>query len=101
MTDYRNKDFKKAKEYARLITIKGGFVSVVSIRLFDGHNYNWHQSLIVNGVINIPTDQTYDYKASYDSRLSDHDEIWFDGVCIYKKSLWRKALSWISFGVFK
>lgn len=84
---------EQATEYGRLVTIKNGIVSVDRIRLYDGHRYNWHSQLIRNGILFTPTDQTYDLSASCHVSVSFYDEIWFEGVRIYKKPLWRKILS--------
>lgn len=85
-----------AKAYGNLITRKGNIVSVINIRLFDGHQYNWHQGLVNNGVIHTPTDQTYDLEANYSSEPHWYDEVWFEGVCIYKKPLFYRIRHFIT-----
>lgn len=93
---YRNIDFEEAKEYGRLITRKDGIINVVRIRLYDGHRYNWCQRLRCDGVICTPTDQTFDLDSNCESKPHYYDQVWFDGVCFYKKPWWRKLLCLVS-----
>ena len=87
------KEIKQAKEYGRLITRKCGVTNVARVRLYDGHMYNWCQRLVCNGVVSVPTDQTYDLDSSFESEPHYYDEVWFEGVCIYKKPWYRKLFS--------
>jgi len=82
----------EAKEYGRLITMRGRFVEVLRIRLYDNHQHNWHQNIISNGMINIPTDQTAYYESNHQYKLNKYDEVWFEGVRIFKKPLLIKML---------
>lgn len=81
-----------AKEYGRLITKKGKIWNVSRVRMYDNHCYNWHQQLARGGMLYTPTDQTYDLNSSFNSPISFYDEVWFDGVLIYKKSLIGRLL---------
>lgn len=86
---------KQAKEYARLIRIRGDHVDVCRVRMFDGHNYNWHQLVCSDGKLHCPTDQSYDLESNHISDINFWDEIWLDGVRIHKKSWWRKVIFWM------
>ena len=86
--------FKNAKEYARLIRIKGNKVDICRVRLFDGHMHNWYHLIHSDGILYSPTDQTFDLGANYSSDVHYWDELWVDGVRVYKKPLWRKILFW-------
>ena len=83
---------EEAKEYARLIRIRGGHADVCRIRMFDGHRYNWHHQVCCDGILYKPTDQTYVLGANYSSDLNYWDEVWIDGVRVHKKAWWRKML---------
>lgn len=83
---------EQAKEYGRLVTRKGSRVSVCRIRLYDGHSYNWHRPIVYRGMVNIPTDQTYDLDANSISRPHYYDEVWL--VRVYKKPWYLKLLFW-------
>ena len=95
---YRNPDFKFATEYGRLITIKGSIASVSKIRLYDNHQYNWNQTLRNGRNLYKPTDQTYDIESNFDCKLSFYDEVWFEGVCIYKKPWYLKLIQLFKVG---
>jgi hypothetical protein len=88
-------DKDKATDYGRLMVRKGHLVGVCKIRLYDGHEHNWYQRLVTGGVITIPTDQTYNLDANIDSRPYYYDEVWFDGIRIYKKPWYMKLISYL------
>ncbi len=65
-------------------------VDVFRIRLYEGHAYNWCDTLIVNGNLRYATDQTAGLGV-FDTctPLSKLYEVWLNGVCIYKRPWWR------------
>lgn len=89
--------FNPAKEYGQLITMdRQGRVHLSKVRLYDDHNYNWHQTLISvragsNNKLWTCTDQTYDLKAlsNYETDLKRFDKVWFNGVLIYERPWWK------------
>lgn len=92
-------EVKPAEEYGNLIVKKGGFVHVFKIRMFEQESHGWVQTLTSNGKLYAPTDQTEYYEAGYTSDLSKYDEVWFEGVCVYKKGLIKRVLGKIFKGI--
>ncbi len=86
-------NFEPALEYGRLITIKDKIFCVSRIRLYDGHEYNWSQQLRWNDILYAPTDQTHDLDSDNHMKIDFYDEVWFDGVCIYKKPWYLKLMN--------
>ena len=93
--DLKNKE--PAVKYGQLITQeRNGRTHLSRIRLYDDHNYNWHQTLIsvyVNSENKLwcCTDQVYDLEATsdYERSLKRFSKVWFNGVLIYKCPWWR------------
>lgn len=85
-------DFEQAKQYGIMITKRGKHVHAMRVRMFDGHYYNWSHHIVRGNVLYTPTDQTFDLEANYESELDYYDEVWFEGVLIYKKPWWKKLL---------
>ncbi len=90
---YKSYTFEPATKYG-ILTLKyhkyKGMVNIAKIRLFDNHQYNWHEGIIRNGMLTYHTDQTYDLEANpSSSKLSDYKEVYLDGVLLYKRPWWK------------
>ena len=85
---------EKANKYGILIYKTRGFVNISKIRMFDDHDYNWHEQIIHNGILAYHTDQTYDLRANPSrSKVIDYDYIYLDGCLLYKAGLIRRAIN--------
>lgn len=85
---------KPATEYGRLIQIKNSsprIVNISRVRLFEC-KHNWHSQLIHDQNILIPTDQTEFLGSNYAYDIDVWDEVWMDGVCIFKKSMLKRVI---------
>ncbi|MCY9870483.1 hypothetical protein [Vibrio barjaei] len=94
-TVYDRDDFEPAVDYSKLVTRTGDHVVVTRVRLYDGHRYHWCHQLIAHGKLHAPTDQTFDLNANDATDLDRFDEIWLDGVQVYKKPWWKKLFLWL------
>ena len=80
-------------EYGQMIVkYKSGFVNMYRVRLYAGHEHNWHQHILGDGKYYCPTDQTNFYGSSYERSLKKVDKIWFNGVLVYEQTLVSKIL---------
>ena len=83
-------------EYGQMIVkCKYGFVNMYRVRLYEGHEHNWHQHIMGDGKYCCPTDQTSFYGSSYERSLKDVDKIWLNSALVYERSLLSKLLRFI------
>lgn len=103
----RNEPVKPAIEYGELVyTTISGITNVNRIRLFDSCSDNWNDQLIHGKKLFYRTDQDVRLaeqggKGYNETSVLNYDKIYFNGILIYNRSLYRRILDSLMFNKHK
>lgn len=94
---------KPAPKYGELVyTTVTGITNINRIRLHDHCSDNWNTQLIHNNRLYYRTDQDERWhqegaKYCQESNIFNYDKVYFNGVLIYNRSLYRKMIDFLQF----